>query len=105
MDYSGASELVISGQPHSFNFQDGKRKRSMSSCGEMIEVKMHGVLLAGIARSFQASDSHLNRPDGNRRGLQERGGTCNRGLRPAGVAMYIPHSVAKPYGSMRAGLC
>jgi hypothetical protein len=60
----------------------------MSSCEEMIELIMHGALLAGNARPFPASDSHLNRLKGNRRGLQERRGPCNRGLRLAGVAMY-----------------
>jgi hypothetical protein len=102
--YSWASELV-SGQPHLYTFQDGKRKSSMSSCEEVIEAIMPGASLAVNARPFPASDSHLNRPDGNRRGLQEGRGPCNRGLRLAGVAIYIPHFVAKPYCSMRAGLC
>jgi hypothetical protein len=77
----------------------------MSSCEEIIEVSMHGALLAGNARPFPASDSHLNRPDGNRRGVKERRGPFNCGLRLAGVAMYMPHCVAKPYCSMRAVLC
>jgi hypothetical protein len=86
----------------------------LSSCEEMIEVIMHGALLAGNARPFPASDSHLNRPTGQSarlagtaRPLQSRLATRRRCyvrtplcgevlLLHASWAVLNPHSVILP---------
>jgi hypothetical protein len=74
-------------------------------CTGTIDMQRPGASLLGALRPCVRKDSHPNRPEDHRRGLEASNDPFNSVLRRLGISIHTPHTWAEPECSMRAVPC
>jgi hypothetical protein len=72
---------------------------------ETIDMVTYGSSYPAVAGPIPAINSHPNRSDDDRRGLEAKDNPCNSRSQLSGFDRYSPHTLAESYCSMRAGHC